>query len=61
MPSAITLTASQRERLETFLQEREHTGSVVLRPARNLGGDNIEVVLLDVDGEEATSKRILFG
>jgi hypothetical protein len=56
----VTLTASQREQLETFLQEKEHAGSVLLRPAANLGGDNVEAVLLDADGEATPAKRVLF-
>jgi len=50
----------QREQLQTFLEEQAHSGSVTLRPAANLGGDNIEAILLDSAGEETPAKRILF-
>jgi hypothetical protein len=55
-----TLTESLIEQLQSFFQEQEHIGSVLLRPAANLGGDNIEAVLLDATGEESNAKRILF-
>ena len=54
------ITASQIEQLQMFVKEKQHTGQVTLRPAVNLGGDNIEAVLLDSDGEETAAKRILF-
>jgi hypothetical protein len=42
-----------------FIQEKELTGSVWLRPAANLSGCNVEAVLLDA--EETSKKRLLFG
>ncbi len=54
------ITASQIDQLLTFLQEQEHTRTDTLRPAVNLGGNNIEAVLLDRDGRETAVKRILY-
>lgn len=58
--ASVTLTESQIEQLQSFLQEQEHIGSLILRPAATLGGDRIEAVLLDAEGEETNAKRILF-
>ena len=56
----IILTASQREQLRTFLEEQDHVGPVDLIPAVNLPGGYVEAVLLDADGEETPTKRVLF-
>ena len=34
--------------------------NVLLRPATNLGSGYVEAVLLEVDGEQTSHKRILF-
>ena len=54
------LTHLQHEQLEAFLEERNHTGEVDLRPAVSLGDGYLEAVLLDAGGDETTAKRILF-
>lgn len=57
---SISLTESQVHQLHDFLDEKDHSGSVILRPAVNLGGSNIEVILLDAEGDPTSNKRILF-
>jgi hypothetical protein len=63
MPSGdggVTLTESQLHQLRDFLEEKDHSGSLALRPAATLGGGHIEAILLDGEGEETADKRILF-
>jgi hypothetical protein len=59
-PESIVLIDSQLHQLRDFLEEKDHSGSLILRPAATLGGDHIEAVLLDSEGEETPDKRILF-
>lgn len=60
MADGITLTDSQAKQLTDFLEEKGTGGSVLLRPALNLGSGYVEAVLLDQDGEPTSHKRILF-
>jgi hypothetical protein len=56
----VELTDSQCEQLQTFLQERDHTGEVDLRPAATLPEGYVEAVLLGEAGVPTPTKRILF-
>ncbi len=56
----ITLTDSQLQQLRAFLEEKDHSGSLILRPAVTLSEGYVEAVLLDPDGQPTSHKRILF-
>jgi hypothetical protein len=47
----IPLIDSQLQQCRTFLEEKDHSGSLILRPALTLGEGYVEVILLDADGE----------
>ena len=53
------LTDSQAEQLRSFLEE-QGSDRFKLRPAANLPEGYVEAVLLDVDGEPTSDKRVLF-
>jgi hypothetical protein len=56
----LTLTDSQIKQLNAYIEEKGHAGSIKLRPAPNLGGGYVELILLGIDGEDTASKRVLF-
>ena len=59
-PAEANLTDSQLDQLRDFLEEKDHSGSLILRPAATLGDGYVEAVLLDAEGEQTNAKRILF-
>ena len=46
--------------LVEFYDQKGAEMSVLLRPARNLGSGYVEAILLEVDGELTSHKRVLF-
>jgi hypothetical protein len=55
-----TLTDSQLHQLRDFLDEKDHSDSILLRQSPNLGDGYVEAVLLDTEGEQTNVKRVLF-
>jgi hypothetical protein len=53
----ISLTDSQLKQLRDYLQEKGHSGSIKLRPAPNLGGGYVELILVGAEGEDTAAKR----
>jgi hypothetical protein len=56
----IVLTDSQSRQLIEFYGESAGGESVMLRAAPELGGGYLEVIVLGVDGEPTSIKRVLF-
>jgi hypothetical protein len=55
----LTLTDSQREQLRAFLEE-QGADRFELRSAANLPEGYVEAVVLDAEGNETATKRVLF-
>ena len=56
----IVLTNSQIRQLIEFYEESAGGESVMLRAAPNLGSGYLDVIVLGVDGEPTSIKRVLF-
>ena len=54
----LELTDSRPEQLRTFLEEQA-SDRFELRPAANLPEGHVEAVLLDAEGDETATKRVL--